>query len=282
MVQVQHPFARRLLVRTDDPADFIASPVGRCIVGSSFAIWCAAPDLQGSILWGTLEGRTIRDMMEIGKFIHQPQIAERRRSLTDCRELERADADVLLGFVAAARASVSTWAQGIERQALAVPAGVGGVMISGALPMAGVAHALRVTADIDEALAFVEHPLASAAHAEAAMLVAAARGTSVLLARLRAHLGRELTGATIESSACALGMSTRTLQRELRRLDTSYSTELRRARIAAAEMLLSQTDLKIEAIATQVGFGRASRMSASLRRELKLTASELRAERRAT
>ena len=74
-------------------------------------------------------------------------------------------------------------------------------------------------------------------------------------------------------------MSTRTLQRELHQLATSFSDELRRVRIATAELLLAQTDLKIEAIATQVGFGTASRMSATLRRELNVTASELRAER---
>jgi transcriptional regulator GlxA family with amidase domain len=84
---------------------------------------------------------------------------------------------------------------------------------------------------------------------------------------------------TIDVVATALGMSTRTLQRELRRLDTSFSDELRRVRIAAAEALLVLTDLKIDAIATQVGFGTASRMSASLRRERNLTASELRARR---
>jgi AraC-like DNA-binding protein len=279
VVHVLQP-VRRVVVATEDRAVFAASPVGRCILGPGYAIWCAAPDLHGSILWGSLQERSIRDMMEIGAFIHRPEIASRRRSLTDCRELERADADVLLGFIAAARENVSSWTDGVERQALVVPPGVGGVMISGVLPMAGVAHALRVTHEIDEALAFLEHPLAQAAHAEASSFVEAARGTSMILARLRAQLKHDLACATIERSAVALGMSTRTLQRELHRLGTSFSDELRRVRVETAQLLLVQTDLKIEAIATQVGFGRASRMSASLRRELNATASELR-ERRA-
>ena len=267
------------LIATTDPNELLAAPIGRCYVGASFAIWCASPELQGSILWGALDERAIRDMMAVGQFIHHRAIAPRRRSISDCRQLEHAAADVLLGFVTSARADVGSWSHGLERQALIVPAGVGGILISGALPMTGIAHAMRVVHELDEALAFVEHPAAAAAHAAAASLVAARRGPSVLLSRLRAQLERELRATSIERSAAALGMSTRTLQRELHELGTSYSGELRRARIAVAEVLLVQTDRKIEAIAAQVGFGTASRMSASLRRERNVTASELRAAR---
>jgi AraC-like DNA-binding protein len=268
------------LIATDDAAEFAAAPIGRCFVGPTFATWCFAPDLQGSFVWGKLDARSIADMMKIGEFIHRPDISRRRRAISDCRELERADADVLLGFVASARDHVSSWSFGLERQALLVPAGLGGMMISGVLPLTGVEHPLRVMHDLDEALAFIAHPAAAIAHAAAARIVDAHRGPSVLLARLRAQLARDLATTTIERSAAALGLSTRTLQRELSALATSYSSELRHARITAAERLLVQTDLKIEAIAAQVGFGTASRMSASLRRELHVTASELRAERR--
>jgi AraC-like DNA-binding protein len=272
------PFAP--LIVTHDPEEFAAAPIGRCIVGSTFVTWCVAPDLQGSIVWGVLDDRSIRDMMAIGEFIRHPQIASRRRALADCRDVERADADVLLGFAAIARERVTGWAAGLERQAVIIPAGFGGMLLAGALPSVGVDHPLRIAHDLDTALAFVDHPAAAAAHAAAATIAAAARGASVLLSRLRIQLGRDLSTATIDTSAAALGMSTRTLQRELHRLDTSFSNELRRVRIETAEALLAHTDLKIDAIATQVGFGTASRMSASLRRALNVTARELRAERR--
>jgi AraC-like DNA-binding protein len=268
------------LIATHDREAFAASPIGRCLVGPTFAIWCFSSELQGSIVWGVLDDRSIRDMMSIGEFIRHPQIAKRRRALADCRDVERADADVLLGFAAIARDRVTGWRAGLERQALIIPAGFGGMLLAGALPSVGVDHPLRIAHDLDSALAFVDHPAAAAAHASAARIAAAARGESVLLSRLRAHFGRELSTATIDTSAAALGMSTRTLQRELRRLETSFSNELRRVRIDTAEALLAHTDLKIDAIATRVGFGTASRMSASLRRALNLTASELRAERR--
>jgi transcriptional regulator GlxA family with amidase domain len=56
------------------------------------------------------------------------------------------------------------------------------------------------------------------------------------------------------------------LQRELARVDTSFSEELRRVRLATAESLLMASDLDIDAIAHEVGLGNASRMSALLRR----------------
>ena len=83
--------------------------------------------------------------------------------------------------------------------------------------------------------------------------------------------------ASLDGCAAALGLSGRTLQRELHRRDTSFSDELRRARVAAAGQLLRMTDLKMEAIAQRVGFGTASRMSAMLRRELSATPSMVRA-----
>lgn len=276
---VQTPFAP--LVATHDPEEFLAAPVGRCIVGATFAIWCHSPELQGSIVWGELDERTIREMFAIGRFIERPEFDRPRRSLSDVHAIERADADVVMGFVQAARARVADWSNRIERHALIVPAGFGGVLLSGALPLAGAEYPLRVTTDVDTAVAFVGHPAVAAVHAAVANIVAATRGRSALLSRLRAQLGRELETATINSSATALGMSTRTLQRELHRLDTSFTEELHRLRLHTAETLLVHTDLKIEAIANQVGFGTASRMSASLRRAVKLTASELRAERRA-
>jgi AraC-like DNA-binding protein len=268
------------LIRTYDPQEFMAAPVGRCIIGSSFAIWCHSPELQGSILWGKLDDQSIREMFEIGQFVERHEFT-RRRTITDCRDLDQTDGEVLLSFIASARYRIATKSSRFERQALIVPAGIDGVLISGTLSAAGAEHPLRVVHDLEAAFDFIDHPAAAPAYASATALVADTRGNALLLSRLRLQLNRDLRAATIEESAAALGMSTRTLQRELQRLDTSFSKELLRARLVSAEGLLVHSELKIESIATQVGFGTASRMSASLRRTKKMTASQLRAQRSA-
>jgi AraC-like DNA-binding protein len=265
------------LVPTYDVKTFLAAPMGRCLITASFALWCYAPDLQGGIMWGTLDERTSRDWFAAGRYLAHRSIATPRRALIDFSGLERVHSDAIVGFIAAAPKHISTFWRGLERQAMILPASLDGVMVAGALTMSGLQHALRVVRDPAEAIRFVDHPDAAAAHTTASQLVAAYRGRPSVLARLRAHLATNLNAPTIESSAAALHMSTRTLQRELKRLRTSFSEQLRLVRIATAERLLVHSDHKIQSIAREVGLGTASRMSAALRRDRKMTASELRA-----
>ena len=265
------------LVPIYDVDQFRAAPMGRCLITASFAMWCYAPDLQGGTLWGTLDERTISDWFAAGRYIAHRSIATPRRTLSDFSGVERMDTEPFVGFMTAARERIMPHWSGVERQALIVPAGLDGVVVAGALTMTGVKHALRVVHDAADAIAYVDHPGAAIAHAAASQLVAAHRGSPSVIARLRAQLARNLNASTIESCAAALCMSTRTLQRELQRLRTSFSEQLRQVRIATAERLLVHSDLKIQTIATQVGLGTASRMSAALRRDRKMTASKLRA-----
>lgn len=265
------------LVPTYDVKQFRAAPMGRCLITASFAMWCYAPDLQGGMIWGTLDTRTIREWFEAGRCVEHRSITTPRCALTDLTGLERADIEAMVGFAAAARGLNSTWWRGLERQAMILPEGLDGVMVAGALTMTRVQHEVRVVHDAADAFAFVDHPGVAIAHAAASQLIAAYRGSPAVLARLRTQLARNLNASTIESSAVALHMSTRTLQRELQQLRTSFSEQLRLVRIATAERLLVHSDLKIQTIATQVGLGTASRMSATLRRDRKMTASELRA-----
>jgi AraC-like DNA-binding protein len=270
------------LAPIDGIEEFVAAPYGRYIARPTFLIWVRSPELAGALIWGDLDQASMRDMMAVGAWVHRPDVSKRRRVLVDCSGVQRVDADVLLGFATLARDRVPIWSAGIERHAVVVPSGLGGILVGGALPSVGAAQPMRFTHDLEAAIAYVDHPLARASHELASAAATAARGRSALLFRLRSALGRALVTSTVETAAGALGMSVRTLQRELGRLGTSFSGELRSVRIGAAEALLVHSDLKIEAIATQVGFGTASRMSAILRRELEVTASELRARARAT
>ncbi len=260
-----------------DRAEFMAAPIGRCVIGPSFVIWCAAPDLAGTILWGALDDHDVREMMQVGEFIRHPSISGSRCALVDARDLERVDGDMLLGFTTAARDRMPQWSRQIRRQAVVVPEGLSGILVAGGMASLSPTHPLRAMLDLQAAFDFLDHPAARDAHAAAMALSIAARGRSALIGRLRSQLALDLIAAAVEDCAGALGFSARTLQRELHRLGTSFSDELRRARVAAAEEMLRLSDVKIESIATRVGFGTSSRMSAALRRELSVTASELRA-----
>ncbi len=261
-------------------ADFVSAPIGSCVLRANHVVWCAAPDLQGATIWGRLDEASLRDMLDAGRHQLHPAVAPRRRLLVDCSTVTDVDADAMVALSSLARDRVDLWAGAIEKQAVIVPAGLPGVLVGGALPSLGASHPLRFVHDLPAALAYLEHPLAARSHAAVAHLAQAQHGDSVLLAQLRTHLRHDPRAATLATAAGALRMSTRTLQRELARLDTSFSDELRHVRVGAAESLLVHSDLKIEAIAARVGFGNASRMSATLRRDRNLTASGLRARSR--
>jgi AraC-like DNA-binding protein len=265
------------LAATDRIEDFVSAPLGRCVLGPTYLVWCATPDLHGAIIWGTLDEPVLRELVALSRYDSHPALALKRRVLVDCHAVAHVDADSMIQFASLVRDRVALWANTIERHAVIVPAGLPGILIGGALPSVGASHPMRCTLDAESALAYVDHSAARAAHQAATRIADARRGHALLISRLHAHLGRDPGSSTLESTAAALGMSERTLQRELARLDTSFSDELRRVRISVAESLLIHSDLKIDAIALKVGFGSASRMSATLRRELNVTASALRA-----
>lgn len=259
-----------------DPREFQRAPVGSCVAGATYLIWCAAPDLAGSLQWGVPDDRDVREMIALLDFIRHPSLAATGSVLMDCRDIERVDPDVMVGFVDLAREWLPRWSPRIASQAVIVPDGIAGILLAGALPLLAPSHPFRFVPTLDDALAFLAHPGARAAYDEASAIASTARGTAALVARLRAAIAGDLVDASVERCATTLAVSARTLQRELARAGTSFSDELRRVRVAAASELLRLGDGKLEAVAARVGFGTSSRMNEALRRELGLTARELR------
>lgn len=84
--------------------------------------------------------------------------------------------------------------------------------------------------------------------------------------RLQTALADDLQRATLERIAMAVGVSTRSLQRRIAECGTTFSGELAKARVRAAEALLARPDVKIEVIAREVGFRSAPAFTAAFRR----------------
>jgi AraC-like DNA-binding protein len=262
-----------------DTDEFLAAPIGRYVVGRTFVAWCATHDLVGTTQWGEPDESDVRAMIQLMDIVDHPELAATGCVLMDCREIERVALDVLMLFVEHARRSLERWASRITRQAVIIPHGLRGLLLAAPLPLLSPGYPFRFAVDLDDAIAFLEHPDAHVMLAEIDAIAASARGVAPMLARLRAVLARDLVGATVKSCARALASSTRSLQRELGSLETSFSAELRRARVEAAVELLRTSDMKVAAIANSVGFGTASRMNVVLRSAVGMTARELRARR---
>jgi AraC-like DNA-binding protein len=87
-----------------------------------------------------------------------------------------------------------------------------------------------------------------------------------LIRRLREALARDLQEATVERIAGQISISDRSLQRQLSAHGTTFSDELARARIRAAEAMLFDGSEKIETIALMVGFRSAAAFTTMFRR----------------
>lgn len=261
-------------------AAFGRDPVGTYVLGRTFVVWCAARDLVGSLQWGSPDEAEVRSTLRHMDVIRHPRLATSAAVLMDNRGIERVDADVLMMFVTLAREWLPRWGPRISRQAVIVPAGLRGLLLAGALPVLGPTYPFQFSATAEAALAFVAHPAAPAAHAAMTDIAAGARAANALVLRLRTIVENDLRGITLGRAAAQLGMSQRSLQRELGVQGTSFRVELRRARVAAAaELLRLDHERKTETIAREVGFGTSSRLAAALRRELGTTAAALRPAR---
>jgi hypothetical protein len=223
-----------MIARTKSPSPpdvFVGSPVGRFVVGPTYLVWCESPDLLGAILWGELDNASMRELMVMRHVFDRMRLAARPRVLVDCSRVTKACADALVGVTSFVRERAAHVSNRIERLAMVVPPGLAGLLIAGVLPAAGIGHPFHACEELGDALAFVEHPYAAAAHGAAARAADELRGTSTFLLRLRALLAAlQFPRPSAPYVARTLGMSTRTLYRELRRSSTTFADEVRRAR----------------------------------------------------
>jgi AraC-like DNA-binding protein len=77
-------------------------------------------------------------------------------------------------------------------------------------------------------------------------------------------------GATLPRAALQLGISTRSLQRRIADMGTSYSELVAEVRIDAACHLLAESDQRVAEIAARLGFAGASSFSRTFMRLMKI------------
>src|SRR5262249_7670217 len=103
------------------------------------------------------------------------------------------------------------------------------------------------------------------------------QSTAPLLRRLRDYLAAHVQNASVHGAVRALAVSERSLQRHLSSHATSFRHELMRARVEAAQILLSESDAKLDAVALRVGCSSGSNLGTLFRRITGVTPAQYRA-----
>lgn len=252
---------------------FLARPVGRYVSGASYIVWVRSPRLIGNVYFGRPDERDLADHRRMFDLPAHPDLAPPFDVLLDAHLLDGADRscyDVLAGYAAH---KLPGFVRLVRRMAIIPPHGFVGALTLGIVQqVVAPRFRARVCADLGEALGWLGH---GDARAEIDAAIDAVCSAPPVIARVRARLADDLT-PSIDAVARSLGVSERTLQRELRRAGSSFREEVSRARVVRAERLLRDTSLKLEAIARRVGYSSLAHFSARFRRLRGVSPTEFR------
>lgn len=238
------------------PDRFMRDPVGGYVAGRSFVVWVQTPSRLGACHRSPLDQSETSTLLSLVPLLSHPRLEAPIDMLHD------------LGAVSVVERSAFAWAetfvaQYIEaiaartrRLAVVRPTGLAGAAFTGIFhDFVRPRMDARLFAHRAEAHAWLD--VGDADRNEIDDLHDSLAHPS-LVRKLREHLAGDLAAPTIGHMAKALGVSTRSLQRHIAGVGSTFSRELASARMRAAETLLLDGDDKVETIAKRVGFRSAA------------------------
>ena len=266
----------------DSVDDYLRDPHGRYLIGDGFLHWYSAEDLCGFIAWKRPDEIFIRRLVQVLDVECNPSAPH--RSLVDLRRLESPDPSAFGLFVNYMRKREQDFAASVQRQALVRPEGIIGAVVGGFYSLLSPRYPSRVFTDSNEAMAWLglQEQKSIALQAELNQLVVEATGQSPLLLQLHGVLRPKLVEASLSETARELGMSERTLQRRLKEAGTSFQAELNAVQVRTAQQLLLETDMKLTAVAVEVGCASLQHFSSLFRKLVGESPSTWRALQRKT
>ena len=230
--------------------------------GDRVLVWRPDPSLWMTVLW---DAPTVADIEEMVRLhdtaYHTPDSFD---SLVDFQRVTLVDPVAFQSLVGFAERRRSEFQRQIRHQALVRPPGMIGALVTGFFESFGFTLPVRTFEERTAALAWLRPDRAAQLDRELAARLSGV--VSPGLRRVREIL-RQHHDAGMDLARCAqlLGLSVRTLQRQLGEASTSFRVELSRARIEAAKILLQTADCKLTAVALEVGFATSQSFAVAFR-----------------
>lgn len=251
--------------RAVDAASFFAAPHGRYLVADGLAYWCESASLWGVTMWGALDAACVDQLTawidEEHRRPHPPYA-----TVVDLRRVRAVDADAIERWQRWYVATRHRQRQRLTRAAVVRPdGGLPAAVVAGIPMLLGPLVPWTLAVTFTEALAWLDVPSPETVAPALDGIFEAARAPRVLDA-LRATLDRDLRAVSLDAAATTLGVSVRTLQRQLQAAGTSYDVEVQRARVRLAQRLLAEGDAKLGAVALEAGFATQAHFNAVFRR----------------
>lgn len=246
-----------------DIESFVASPANRYIAGRCFCFWQIGAATKGVIAWGEPGADDAREMTRA--FDAGARLDEKHVSLVDMCGLETLDVaafEVIMRYMTERQ---PVFSETVLRQALVHGTGAIGAAVAGFYRVVSPTYPVEAFAELTRAIEWLAPPDPQLTRGVVEALRTRFVEVPAMLSRL--HASFELADKTpsLAEAAQKLGISTRTLQRELRGVGSSFRQEIARFRLARAEHLLAGTGMSVKAIAAAVEIEPA-RLAALFRR----------------
>jgi AraC-like DNA-binding protein len=263
----------------DTLAAYLASPVGNCLLGPTYAVFWHSAELNGLVFWDRPEEEHIQRVTRALDAELAPSVAP-HGSLIDARRVQAVDLGAFNTLFQYVNGRRETFSRLVRRQALVRPEGLAGAAVAGFYAVLAPSYPVNVFTEPEAALAWLGIADAERVASEIDAVYASATSSPSIVVALRAYLEQRLGTSNLEEAARALDMSTRQLQRRLLDARTSFQREERTARIRAATTLLLETNYDIKRVALEVGFASLQHFGAFFRKVTHETPSQWRARHR--
>jgi AraC-like DNA-binding protein len=249
------------------------TPGTRCyLVRQSFAYWQLEHRAFGVMVWGRPELPDLEEMIAAHEVGADPKFSG-HTSLIDLRALEFVSAHSFERYLAMLRERREAWSPTVSRQAVLHNGGIPHAIVAGMFQFLDPKHPVTF---FDDAGAAYGHVGAGHVQDELEALRLRVVGTPDVVRRVQSALDALSARADAESVARHVGMSLRSLQRQLAYAQSSLRKERQRHVVRTTERLLEQTELDLEAIAARVGVSSAAHLVTLFKRLKGTTPGSLR------
>lgn len=240
-------------------------------------IWRYRPDLWVSAFWGTPDEREAARVVEAYDVALKEQT--RFRAFIDFSRIEHIEPAAFEKLAVWTRAARPSLEARLDWHVMVTPPGVLGAIVCGFHASLGYTMETRFFESVEGAVRTMFTSREASEFRRNVVARIDALAAPGLLARVRQAM-REQPEATVDELARALGVSRRTLQRELGAAGTTFRAERIAERIALAKERLQHPEVKIEVIARELGFQSRQHFSRQFQRALGVSPSEFRESRR--
>jgi AraC-like DNA-binding protein len=225
-------------------------------------VFCARPALWGLALWGRPSAEDVGRILPLLAVQLAPSVVP-HAMLADMRHVEDANPSAFHVLCRFLQENTEAMGRQVTRVALVRPPGFQGMVVAGFHEVVGGRYPVGIFAEPSAAMSWVD---GSDLAAEIETVIEVARSTPLSVAELRRWLDQDVADATLQRAARAIRRTPRSLQRDLRAVNSSFKREVEAARVRRAKRLLARTDKPLTDIAYEIGCASPQHFSVLFRR----------------